>query len=680
MQIKKIADIHGSQDGAFWGNFLFRFAADGCCRVYDISEKHNGVIAPKYCSEFFLDRREEIVPHSNAVMFGKEYYQEGDEFPLFYSNIYNNYASAEDPLKGVCCVYRLQREGMVFTSTLVQLIAVGFTEDSGLWCSADKNDIRPYGNFTIDREQGLYHAFVMRDAAQMTRYFTFPLPKVREGVTDEKYGVKKVVLGKEDILAQFDCEYHRFVQGACCHGGRIYSVEGFTDSVENPPALRVIDVEGKRQERCILFSELGLHEEAEMIDFKDDICYYSDVHGRFYVIDFEEGEKKTEMTEKGNVLVIGNSGVGKSTLINAVLGEECAVTGFGTSGTTGKLDIYENDAVPFRIIDTVGFEPSLIKEMRAINAVKKWSRESAGKGGEDRRINVIWFCVEGTSSKLFPKAIKDLTRATAMWPSVPVIAVITKSYSVPDREKNIEMVKSAFAGQKRYADNLKQVIPVVASTYVLNESAYAAPEGITELIDATNRLLPEGIQAAETDISTFNLSRKRAMAHSVVAAAAAGGVVVGAVPIPFSDALILGPVEVAEVNALAQIYGISKDEQTKKFLKSIVEVGTVSVVARSVISALKAIPGLNIGASVLNAVIAGCIVAALGEGSIYAFEQIYLGKKSTADIEWMKELVGAKLNSSFVEKAGSIAKTLTDKSDSKTIAKVITELFTKNEK
>lgn len=149
--------------------------------------------------------------------------------------------------------------------------------------------------------------------------------------------------------------------------------------------------------------------------------------------------------ERGNILVIGKSGVGKSTLINAVLGEEKAKTSWGSSGTTDRLEMYESDKIPFRLIDTVGFEPSFIKEYRAIKLVKKWSKESTKEGGSDKQINVIWFCVEGTSAKLFPEEIKSFLRATTIWKTVPVIVVITKSYSEPDRKKNEEMVREAFS-------------------------------------------------------------------------------------------------------------------------------------------------------------------------------------------------------------------------------------------
>lgn len=380
--------------------------------------------------------------------------------------------------------------------------------------------------------------------------------------------------------------------------------------------------------------------------------------------------------ERGNVLVIGNSGVGKSTLINAVVGKEVAKTGWGTSGTTDKLEIYEptSDEVPFRVIDTIGFVPNLIKQQSAVHAVKKWSKDCAKKGLEDNQINVIWFCVDGTRSKLFEEDLKALSRAASMWESVPVIVVITKSYAVPDREKNKEMVYKAFAKQKKYASNLKDVIPVVAQIYTLNDTAYAPPEGITQLIDVTNGLMPEGKKAAEKDLAKFILNRKRFLAQTIAATSTTGAAVVGAVPIPFSDAVLLTPIEVGEVNAIARVYGIGKDEQSKQFLNSIVEVGTVGAAAKALISALKAIPGINLAASVINAVIAGVIVTALGEGSIYAFEQVYLGNKDISDIDWVKKIIESKLSLTLVEKAKPILSKLTDASTKKEIMQVILEL------
>ncbi|MCE5196949.1 MAG: GTP-binding DUF697 domain-containing protein [Negativicutes bacterium] len=381
--------------------------------------------------------------------------------------------------------------------------------------------------------------------------------------------------------------------------------------------------------------------------------------------------------ERGNVLVIGNSGVGKSTLINAVLGQERAETGWGTEGTTKELTIYTSEKIPFRIIDTLGFEPtsSFLKENKAINAVKKWSKKSAQEGHKDNQINVIWFCVEGTSSKLFPKTIVDLSKATSVWKTVPVIVVITKSYSVPERVKNIDMVNNAFAKQKRYTKNLRKVIPVVASTYVLNENAYAAPEGITELIDATNELMPEGIKASQADVDTFKLNRKRALAHGITGMSITAAVVVGAVPIPFPDAVILTPIEIALVNAIARVYETNKNEESKKFFESIVEIGTVSVAAKSAVNALKAIPGINLGVSVLNAVIAGSIVAMLGEGATYAFEQVYLGKKSMADIDWVKKAIETKFTSQLIDIVKTVVEKITNNTDKKTIAQIISDVF-----
>ena len=380
--------------------------------------------------------------------------------------------------------------------------------------------------------------------------------------------------------------------------------------------------------------------------------------------------------EKGNVLVIGNSGVGKSTLINSVLGKEAAKTDWGTHGTTTKLEIYESesDQVPFRVIDTIGFEPNYLKERRAVNAVRKWSRDCARKGGENGRIDVIWFCVDGTRSKLFAEDIRRMTRAVSMWKTVPVIAVITKSYSIPDREKNIEMIRKAFEGQKKIRNNLREIIPVVAQIYTINDTAYAPPDGIPHLIDATNALMPEGSRAAAHDLAQFILNRKRVLAQSIVGAATASAVVVGAVPLPVPDGVILTPTEVMEVNSLAKVYGIEGKAGSKHFLNSIIEAGTVGMVAKSIINMLKAIPGVNIAASVLNAIIAGVIVAVIGEGSIYAFEQIYLGKKSVEDTDWVKKIIESRITETVIGKAKPILEKVSGSSDKKELLQAVVEL------
>jgi len=357
--------------------------------------------------------------------------------------------------------------------------------------------------------------------------------------------------------------------------------------------------------------------------------------------------------DKGNILVIGDSGVGKSTLINAVLGEEIAESGFGDKGTTKELKVYESDVLDFRIIDTVGFEPSFFKRMWAINAVKKWSKNAVKEGKENSDINVIWFCVEGTSSKLFPETIKSLAKATSIYPSVPIIVVITKSYSKPEREKNIQMVKEVFEKQKN-AKNLKGIIPVVALIYEIDEEQFVAQEGITELIDMTYNLIPEGMQAAKKDIEAFKLNRKRSFAQTAIATFTLSAVAIAAIPIPLSDAVLLSPLEIGEINSLAKIYGIKNDKNSKRFLNSVVEAGTVGVAAKAAINALKAIPAINLAASVINAAVAGAIVLGIGEICVYTYEQIYLGNKSLDDVDWINKIIELKLNKQIIEKINMI--------------------------
>lgn len=282
MKIKQIAHICGDQDGAIFENLLFRFGSRGRCRVYDLTElmhPTDAVAEIEPISSFILDKADVIVPHSNAVVFGTEYFCDGERFPLLYSNVYNNYAKEGDRRVGVLCVYRITEECGEFSSELVQIIRIGFTDDE-LWRSVDVTDVRPYGNFVIDREGARLYAFVMRDGDKKTRYFSFDLPKSEDGVKDPTNGIRTVTLTKSDILGYFDAPYHRFIQGACMRGGLIYSTEGFGKDIH--PAIRIIDTVSERE---IFHTDLfdgGYEHEAEFIDFLGDKCLYGDARGNLF--------------------------------------------------------------------------------------------------------------------------------------------------------------------------------------------------------------------------------------------------------------------------------------------------------------------------------------------------------------------------------------------------------------
>ena len=286
MNIRKIAVTRSGQDGAIYGDLLFRFDHLGKGAVYDLSPlKNQEQCEPcelPVLSELMLDRVQELAPHSNSVVFGSERFDPSDELPLLYTNIYNNYAKAENPLVGVCCVYRVLREGNCFSTRLVQCIEIGFTNDAELWRSGtDTADVRPYGNFVIDPTADRYYAFVMRDAASSVRYFSFRLPRLSEGVPHPTLGIPWVTLTHSDVLGFFDTPYHNYIQGAAvAPDGRIYSVEGFG---KNPhPAIRIINPRTKTQEFFFDFYEAGLPIEAEMVDFYYDRCFYGDAHGNLF--------------------------------------------------------------------------------------------------------------------------------------------------------------------------------------------------------------------------------------------------------------------------------------------------------------------------------------------------------------------------------------------------------------
>ena len=359
----------------------------------------------------------------------------------------------------------------------------------------------------------------------------------------------------------------------------------------------------------------------------------------------------TEITKKnpGNILVIGNSFSGKKDVIDIIMGEERTVTTFGSKKKDNIIRIYENEFLPIRLIDTPGYEPLLMNRSPAFQTVTHWRKMQERKGLADAHINMIWFCVDGSTLRYLDYSIRNAARPLSRFKNIPLIVILNKSYLFAENEKNIDLVMRIFRSLKRVKEP-DAIIPIIVESKINKEGNLVDPFGVHKLLDETNRLMPVGKQVTKEKLDKYKLDRKKFFAQSIIAASVSAGAVTCAVSLPITDGIILTNIELAEVNALSWLYGINKKDKHKNLINYIIELGTVSIAARGFISFLKTIPALNVGGAVLNAVIGSSIVAGIGEASKYIFEQIYLGNRDIEDMKWVEDVMRSVLSEELVEK------------------------------
>lgn len=378
--------------------------------------------------------------------------------------------------------------------------------------------------------------------------------------------------------------------------------------------------------------------------------------------------------EKANVLVMGNSGTGKSTLINAVFKFDRAKTGDGPA-VTREMAIYENDLVPFRAIDTRGLEYGLIEQMKTRNAIKKWSKTSVKSQDKKRYIHLIWYCLDATSKRVFKKNLETLKNVSMLWKDIPIIVVLTKSYSQTERVDNEAMVRAALDNYTKSSLNVKGIVSVVARPYRINDEVIVPPMGLEDLIEMTNQVVPEALRLNETAVSAFEMRIRRGNANALIGAATVSASLIGAIPIPIADSALLVPLQSGLVIGIAKIYGVKKDDSgVKDIAEIVVQSGMVSVGAKTLLSGLKAIPGINIAADLLNAAVAGVITAVVGEIAATVMEKIARGELSAEDLDWVKKFADSEFSRLIAGYLGGLGKELNGK-DAKEIGKVIVRLF-----
>lgn len=188
-----------------------------------------------------------------------------------------------------------------------------------------------------------------------------------------------------------------------------------------------------------------------------------------------------QIFDRYNVLVIGNSGVGKSTLIRELLNADSIRDNITTSISSKP---YIKDNLPIALYDTPGLE----KENKQRNKVKQEVAAFIKKQKEwnkqpHEHIHEIWFCINYQTTResdVDQKWIAELAK------QIPVILVVTRALSKEKTELQRQLENNT---------NIRQIVQILVKKENTNIGAIK-PFGLDNLITTTQQLFQETTQIA----------------------------------------------------------------------------------------------------------------------------------------------------------------------------------------
>lgn len=363
---------------------------------------------------------------------------------------------------------------------------------------------------------------------------------------------------------------------------------------------------------------------ATEMDFSADESGMSEILKKAFL---EFQKQWSEDKKKGalNVLVLGKSGAGKSSLINAVFGEELAQTGQGRP-ITSKIEEFERNGL--KIFDTRGVESENFEE--TITEIENLLKEKTVCEVENQ-IHIAWVCVCESMRRVEgeEKVIKTLKEH-----NIPTIVVITKAQQDKDekgesfREKVIEIL----------GINAEDCIRTRAIEVVDDDGEKKKMMGIGELVSRSYLLLPDAKKLAFARRQHFNKTmRKDALkeeAFSKVKYYATAASTVAVTPIPFSDFAVLLPTQVAMILHISKVYDMEiNQENAIKLITALTAVaGAGYAVKMGVGAMLKFIPGVgSVVGGAINATIAGTTTKLMGDAYIEFLDDKFMDNVLTPD-------------------------------------------------
>jgi GTP-binding protein EngB required for normal cell division len=227
-----------------------------------------------------------------------------------------------------------------------------------------------------------------------------------------------------------------------------------------------------------------------------------------------------------NILVVGGTGVGKSSLVNAIFGERYAKTAVGRP-VTQEIKRYQKKGEPVGIYDTVGLELQDYKKI--LKDLIKLVEEKNKNPEASEHIHIAWLCIQENTYRV-EDAHKNLAKELHDH-GVPVIVILTKCISEKPDEKATAFVEIV---QKEIPSAIN-IVRLRSEELVDADMNYVKPLfGLDDLVEITNQVIPDVVKIAFAASQKIKIDLKKAAARTVLivysTAAAGGTAAVGWIP------------------------------------------------------------------------------------------------------------------------------------------------------
>lgn len=340
---------------------------------------------------------------------------------------------------------------------------------------------------------------------------------------------------------------------------------------------------------------------------------------------FNKIEKELNNMDKTNILIVGKTGAGKSTLINSVFRAEMAETGTGRP-ITQHLKKISKEGVPVNLYDTKGLELSetvqaeIKKEI--LDEIERCNDLCIKNDSKSELIHACWYCIDGSVRRCEETDIEWINDIAE---KVPVIVVVTKGFPKKDAREFKKKIENLNL-------NCRAIVPVLAEKYEDRDEEDEDDEiliipsyGLDKLVEVTLEVLPEGVRKAFNNAQKVSLDKKVSAARKWVTRYAATTGAIGASPIPFSDAPLLVGAQLSMLAHVTAIFGLSVEKAVlTAIISSVAGVSGTTLGGKTLVSnLLKFIPGVgSVAGGAISASVASMMTIALGLAYINVLKYI----------------------------------------------------------